>query len=45
MSSIHFKPVTTLREPTELAAQGLIPVENLADLNKVAARYAVAVTP
>lgn len=45
MSSIHFKLTTTLREPTELVARGLVPVENLVDLNKVAARYAVAVTP
>ena len=45
MSSIHFKPVATLREPTELVARGLVPVEDLADLEKVAARYAVAVTP
>ncbi|MDP3078773.1 lysine-2,3-aminomutase-like protein [Bradyrhizobium sp.] len=42
---INFKPATTLREPTELVAQGLVPVEDLADLEKVAARYAVAVTP
>ena len=45
MSGINFKPVTTLREPTELAAQGLVSVADLADLEKVAARYAVAVTP
>ena len=35
----------TLREPTELVARGLAAVEDLADLNRVAARYAVAVTP
>lgn len=45
MSSIDFRPVTTLREPTELVAHGLVPVEDLPDLEKVAARYAVAVTP
>ena len=45
MSSINFKPITTLREPTELVAHGLASVEDLADLEKVAARYAVAVTP
>lgn len=45
MSSIDFKPVTTLREPTELVAYGLAPVEHLPDLEKVAARYALAVTP
>ena len=45
MSGINFKPITTLREPTELAAHGLVAVEDLLDLERVAARYAVAVTP
>ena len=45
MNRIDFKPATTLREPTELVAHGLVGVEDLADLKKVAARYAVAVTP
>jgi lysine 2,3-aminomutase len=45
MNSFNFKPAATLREPTELVAHGLVPVENLPDLAKVAARYAVAVTP
>jgi len=45
MNRIDFKPATTLREPTELVAHGLVAVEDLADLEKVAARYAVAVTP
>jgi lysine 2,3-aminomutase len=45
MSGINFKPITTLREPPELAAHGLVSVEDLPDLEKVAARYAVAVTP
>jgi lysine 2,3-aminomutase len=40
-----FKPITTLREPTELASHGLVPVTDLPDLEKVAARYAIAVTP
>jgi lysine 2,3-aminomutase len=45
MNSIIFRPTATLREPTELAARGLVPVTDLPDLEKVAARYAVAVTP
>ena len=45
MSSINFKPIATLREPTELVAHGLVTVADLAGLEKVAARYAVAVTP
>jgi lysine 2,3-aminomutase len=45
MNRINFKPAATLREPTELVDQGLVPLEDLADLEKVAARYAVAVTP
>jgi lysine 2,3-aminomutase len=45
MNSMNFKPAATLREATELVAHGLAPVENLADLAEVAARYAVAVTP
>jgi lysine 2,3-aminomutase len=35
----------TLREPAELVAHGLAPAADLADLEKVAARYAIAVTP
>ena len=35
----------TLREPSELVAHGLARAADLADLDKVAARYAVAVTP
>ena len=34
-----------MREPAELVAHGLAPAADLADLEKVAARYAVAVTP
>jgi lysine 2,3-aminomutase len=36
---------TTLREPAELVARGLASSADLPDLEKVAARYAVAVTP
>src|SRR6201996_2646947 len=35
----------TLREPNELVAHGLARASDLVDLEKVAARYAVAVTP
>ncbi len=45
MNKIKLKPATTLREPTELVAHGLAPVTDVAELEKVAARYAVAVTP
>lgn len=44
-NSISFKPTAALREPTELVAHGLASVEDLPDLEKVAARYAIAVTP
>jgi lysine 2,3-aminomutase len=39
------KSARTLREPAELVARGLAPAVDLPDLEKVAARYAVAVTP
>ena len=49
MSSIAFRPKgapdATLREPAELVARGLAPAASLADLEDVAARYAVAITP
>ena len=45
MNRIHLKPAATLREPNELVAHGLARVADLPDLEKVAARYAVAVTP
>ena len=45
MSRIAASSATTLREPAELVACGLAPAAALADLRKVAARYAVAVTP
>src|ERR1700752_2752421 len=35
----------TLREPKELVAHGLVRAADLADLERVASRYAVAVTP
>ena len=38
-------PAATLREPAELVARGLAPAADLPVLEKVAARYAVAVTP
>jgi lysine 2,3-aminomutase len=44
-SGISIRPATTLREPAELVERGLVPVEDLAALEKVAARYAIAVTP
>jgi len=36
---------TTLRQPAELAAHGFVPASDLPELEKVAARYAVALTP
>src|SRR5437660_6492984 len=49
MSKVDFKinltSAATLRQPTELVAHGLAPAADLPDLEKVAARYAVAVTP
>ena len=45
MSRINPKPVATLREPAELVAHGLVAAADLPDLEKVAARYAVALTP
>lgn len=45
MSRENLKVTATLREPAELIARGLAPAEELAALEKVAAHYAVAVTP
>jgi len=45
MNSIDPKWAATLRQPRELADAGLVPVAALAELEQVAARYAVAVTP
>ena len=39
------KPPTTLRQARELVAEGLAPESALADIERVAARYAVSVTP
>jgi lysine 2,3-aminomutase len=36
---------TTLREPSELIARGLAAATDLADLEQVASRYAIAITP
>jgi lysine 2,3-aminomutase len=44
-SPVSFKPTAALRDPIELVANGLASVVDLPDLEKVAARYAVAVTP
>src|SRR6202043_591688 len=45
MSKIGLNLAATLRQPEELVAHGLALSADLADLEKVAARYAVAVTP
>ena len=45
MSQRSSKAVATLRQPDELIAHGLAPASDLADLTRVAARYAIAVTP
>src|SRR6478609_240440 len=45
MNKISLKSATTMSEPTELVAHGLAAAADLPDLEKVAARYAVAVTP
>src|SRR6202012_5939047 len=44
MNKIDLRPATTLRQPAELVAHGLAPAADLSDLEKVASRYAVAVT-
>ena len=43
MSSTNFTP--TLRGPAQLVANGLSSASDLADLEKVASRYAIAITP
>jgi len=45
MNRIAPKLAATLRQPAELIAGGLAPADALADLERVAARYAIAVTP
>src|SRR5450631_1804508 len=44
MNRINLKSATTLRAPAELVAHGLAPAAALPDLERVAVRYAVAVT-
>jgi lysine 2,3-aminomutase len=44
MSKIDLEAAATLREPAELVSLGLAPAAGLADLEKVVARYAMAVT-
>ena len=44
MSKINLEAALTLREPAELVSRGLAPAAGLADLEKVVARYAMAVT-
>jgi lysine 2,3-aminomutase len=45
MNRIARKLTATLRQPAELIERGLVPEAALADLERVAARYAIAVTP
>jgi lysine 2,3-aminomutase len=45
MNRIDPKLAATLRQPAELIERGLAPAGDLADLERVAARYAIAVTP
>ena len=45
MSRFNRGIASTLRQPSELVAHGYAPAVDLPDLEKVAARYAVAVTP
>lgn len=37
--------MSTLRKPGDLVAAGLAPLERLPELERVAARYALAITP
>jgi lysine 2,3-aminomutase len=45
MSKSRLYLATTLRQPAELIAHGLAPASALGELERVAARYAIAVTP
>jgi len=45
MNRIDPKLAATLRQPTELVGRGLAKAVDIADLERVAARYAIAVTP
>ena len=44
MSKVNLATAATLRTPADLVAHGLAPAADLPDLERVAARYAVAVT-
>src|ERR1700722_8579143 len=44
MSKVNLASAATLRTPADLVAHGLAPAADLPDLERVAARYAVAVT-
>ena len=45
MNRIDPKLLATLRQPADLVERGLARAADLADLERVAARYAIAVTP
>src|SRR5204863_1855051 len=45
MSKVSTRPAATLRDPAELIAHGLAPLTALSELERVGARYAIAVTP
>jgi lysine 2,3-aminomutase len=45
MNNVDRRLAATLRQPAELIESGLAPASALADLERVAARYAIAVTP
>jgi lysine 2,3-aminomutase len=45
MNRIDTKLSATLRQPAELVARGFVPASAQAELEQVAARYAIAVTP
>jgi len=45
MNRSNLKPAATLRTPAELVAHGLARAGDVAQLEEVSARYAVAVTP
>ena len=45
MTKLDRAGASTLRHPAELVARGLVPAAALPELEKVAARYAVALTP
>jgi lysine 2,3-aminomutase len=45
MNKVDRRFTATLRQPAELVAHGLAPAADLHDLERIAARYAIAVTP